>query len=142
MQASSLGNDEFLVISNNIIQRRNSERREKALTNNIAHINRINATSALASGLAHELNQPLTAITQYCDTAISIAERTPSESKALLESLQKAASQTLRAGEIVKRFRAFTERRSPVRNLTNAEELLNETLLLINHDILQQKNNT
>jgi PAS domain S-box-containing protein len=139
LQAGSLDNNEFLVISNNISQRRNSENRERALMNNIAHMNRINATSALSSGLAHELNQPLTAITQYCDTAISIAQRTPSESKTLLESLQKVASQTLRAGEIVKRFRSFTERRSPVRNPTNAEELLNETLLLINHDILQQK---
>lgn len=139
LQASGLGNNEFLVISNDISHRKNSESRERTLMNNIAHMNRINATSALASGLAHELNQPLTAVTQYCDTALSIIEKNQDKNNALLEPLQKAATQSIRAAEIVKRFRAFTEKRLPIRKPACAEELLNETLLLINHDILQQK---
>lgn len=139
LKASGFGSNEFLMISNDISQRRSSEDRERALMNNIAHINRINATSALASGLAHELNQPLTAVTQYCDTALSIIEKSPDKNEALLEPLQKAAIQTIRAGEIVKRFRSFTEKRTPIRSLANAEELLNETLSLINQDILREK---
>ncbi|MFK7794771.1 MAG: ATP-binding protein [Gammaproteobacteria bacterium] len=139
LQASGLGNNEFLVISNDISQRKSAESRERILMNNIAHMNRINATSALASGLAHELNQPLTAVTQYCDTALSIYNQSQNNNEALLEPLQKAASQTIRAGEIVKRFRAFTEKRLPIRKPVCAKELLNETLLFTNHDILQQK---
>lgn len=141
LQVNGFGNNEFIVISNDISQRKNAENRERTLMNSIAHMNRVNATSALASGLAHELNQPLTAVTQYCDTALSIIEKSTIIDNELHEPLQKAANQSIRAGEIIKRFRAFTENRIPERCLVKAEDLLNETLSLINHDIIQQEIN-
>lgn len=137
LQASGSQNNEFLVICNDISQRQAAGNRERTLMNNIAHMDRINATGALASGLAHELNQPLTAVTQYCDTALSIAENDPNTTAVLLESLNEAASQTIRAGEIVKRFRAFTEKRLPSRSQINIKELLEETLSLVSHDIIK-----
>jgi two-component system sensor kinase FixL len=139
LQACGLGSHEFIVICNDISERKKAEIRERELMNNIAHINRINATSALASGLAHELNQPLTAVSQYCETAICIAERNKDKNELLLDPLQKAANQAIRAGAIIKRFRAFTEKRMPIRGIVNVKELLNETLLLINHEILHQE---
>ncbi|MDW3094042.1 MAG: ATP-binding protein [Gammaproteobacteria bacterium] len=138
LQNSGFENNEFIVICTDISQRKNAENRERILMNNIAHMDRINATGALASGLAHELNQPLTAVTQYCDTALIIAEKYHSDDNKLLEALKKAATQTIRAGEIVKRFRAFTEKRLPSRSQININELLEETLSLVNHDIVEQ----
>jgi PAS domain S-box-containing protein len=138
-KACGLGNNEFLVVCNDISQRKRAEDRERKLMSNIAHMNRINTTSALASGLAHELNQPLTAVTQYCETALYLAEKNSNQNEALIDPLNKALMQAIRAGAIVKRFKAFTEKRLPIRNLVNAGELLSETLLLINYDILQHE---
>ena len=139
LQACGLGSNEFMVICNDISQRKSAEARERTLMNNIAHMNRINATSALASGLAHESNQPLTAVAQYCETALCIAEKFTFDKETLLDPLQKVSTQAIRAGAIVKIFRAFTEKRLPIRGIVNAKKLLDETLLLINHDILKQE---
>ena len=101
----------------------------------IAHINRINTASALSSGLAHELNQPLTAISQYCSTALSLMANTNNIDPMISDSLEKTTAQAIRAGEIIKRFRAFTQRRQPTRSSIDLSQLLDETLLLLNHEI-------
>jgi len=135
IQASSSSPAEFLIISNDISKRINAQNREKALQTNIVHINRINTASALSSGLAHELNQPLTALSQYCSTALSLLQKKDGTDPLLYDSLEKATAQAFRAGEIVKRFRAFTERRQPTRAAINIQQLVNETIALLSHDI-------
>lgn len=134
IQGCGTGNSdkEFLIISDDISKRLEAENREKSLHNNIAHINRLNTANVLASGLAHELNQPLTAISQYCGTALSLAQ-CKQYNNLLLTSLQNAINQAMHAGEVIKRIRAFTEKRQPHRSPVNITKLLNESVSLISH---------
>lgn len=128
-------NTSFTIISRDISQQVEANNREKTLQNNMAYMDRINTANMLSSGLAHELNQPLTAISQYCDTALSIANKENINTTLLQDSLQKATTQALRAGEIIKRYRAFTQKQIPTRSLVNINELTKQTIQLLQHDI-------
>lgn len=91
----------------------------------LVHVSRMNEMGQMTSALAHELNQPLTAIMNY----IRAAQRTiaalddPAAIRAR-ELIEKAAEQTGRAGQIIKRLRDFVEKREAFR----AEEDLNRTV--------------
>ena len=129
--------NEFLIISNDISQRKQAEEKTKALMDNLPHVTRLNTLNVLASGLAHELNQPLTAMSQYCSTALYIAENELEENAVLIESIEKTNTQLDRAAEIIRRFRAFSGKRQTTRSKINAQELINEALSLTNQDIIK-----
>ena len=61
----------------------------------------------MASGMAHELNQPLTALVSYCDTAISLLKTKPAAPQHLVEILELASEQAHRAGDIIRHLREF-----------------------------------
>jgi two-component system sensor kinase FixL len=75
----------------------------------LAHVGRVSEMASLASSLAHELNQPLTAIANYCEAARDLLPAGQAdESLALVrEALDEAAKETIRAGQIVQRLREF-----------------------------------
>src|SRR3546814_19755382 len=69
----------------------------------------------MASSLAHELNQPLTAISNYSMGAVAMLKAGTAEPEKLLAALEKAASQAERAGKIISRIREFVQRSEPRR---------------------------
>ena len=129
--------EQFLTVAtvNDIREHKQAQEREKVLVSELAHMTRINTMGVLASGLAHELNQPLTAIAQYCDTALSIFQREPNISEVATQSIDKARSQTMRAADIIRRVRTFVGKPRPAFNNVNVNELLEETIQLLNQDI-------
>ena len=84
----------------------------------LAHVDRINIMGEMASGLAHELNQPLTAISTYCQAGLRIIAASDDKPDKLTHALEQASNQAQRAGEIIRRMRRFTGkgvvRRKPV----------------------------
>ena len=132
--------ERFVTVAtvSDIRKRKEAEEREKTLIGELAHMTRINTLGALASGLSHELNQPLTAIAQYCDTAISLIDVGATEEKLVSESINNAHSQAMRAAEIIRRVRSFAGNRQPTRSTIDVKELLNETIQLLNQDIHKQ----
>jgi C4-dicarboxylate-specific signal transduction histidine kinase len=94
--------------------RRKEERRqqaeEQALQHqaDLAHVDRVNIMGEMASGLAHELNQPLTAISTYCQAGLRIIAASEDKPDKLTHALEQASSQAQRAGEIIRRMRRFT----------------------------------
>ncbi len=138
IQSNGPHSNTFLIICRDISDRVEAEDREKSLQNSVAHMGRINTASMLSSGLAHELNQPLTAISQYCDTALSAIEKDNIHSSLIYDSLQKATTQALRAGEIIKRYRAFTQKRLPTRTFVDINKLIEDTVNLLSHDITKK----
>lgn len=133
--------DTFLTVAtvSDIRERKQAQEREKLLLNELAHMTRINTMGALASGLAHELNQPLTAISQYCDTALSLIRQEPLHDELLTQSIDKARSQTMRAADIIRRVRSFVGKPQPARSTIYVNELLDETVQLLSQDIQKQK---
>ena len=74
----------------------------------LAHVDRVNIMGEMASGLAHELNQPLTAISTYCQAGLRINAASEDQSDKLTHALEQASKQAQRAGEIIRRMRRFT----------------------------------
>jgi two-component system sensor kinase FixL len=103
------------------------EQRLHELQAELLHVSRVSVMGELASALAHELNQPLTAIVNY----LKAAERSlgPGETRSQ-ELIQKAANQTTRAGQIINRLRNFIQKRETDRALENLNKVVEEALAL------------
>ena len=90
---------------------REQSRRLAELRNELFHVSRLSELSQMGSVLAHELNQPLTAITNYVQASRRIMERESIEvPDRVNESLDKASAQAVRAGEIIRRLRNFADK--------------------------------
>jgi two-component system sensor kinase FixL len=100
----------FTGFIRDLTERQHTEMRLQDLQSELAHVGRISEVGTLASALAHELNQPLTAIANYCEAARDIlsARSDDDEDLAMVrEALDEAAQQSVRAGQIVRRLRDF-----------------------------------
>jgi len=99
----------FTGFIHDITQRQQAELRFHELQSELAHVGQLSELGTLASSLAHELSQPLTAIANYCEGAAAILEGDPDSQqlKIAREALHDTAEEALRAGEIVRRMRDF-----------------------------------
>ena len=115
----------FLGIIHDLTERKRSEQEVQALQNELLHALRVTAMGQLTSALAHELNQPLTAVMNYLNAARRGLEPVadPAAVRAR-ELLEKAVAQTGRAGQIIRRLRDFIEKKEPKR----AQEDLNASV--------------
>src|SRR5690606_19162581 len=84
----------------------------------------------MASSVAHELNQPLTAISNYCTGMISRVREHRITEEDLLLALDKTARQAQRAGQIIQRIRAFVKRSEPNPTLSDVALMVNEAIEL------------
>ena len=110
-EASSGGQRIFTGFIRDLTQRRNTELRLQELQSELIHVSRLSAMGTMASTLAHELNQPLTAITNYLETTRDmLADRDLVDLDLVQTALDEAANQSLRAGHIVRQLRDFVAR--------------------------------
>lgn len=101
----------FTGFIRDLSQRRRTELRMQELQSELIHVSRLSAMGTMASTLAHELNQPLTAIANWLETARDLLGAPDSVMLPVLRTaLDEAAGQSLRAGQIVRRLRDFTAR--------------------------------
>jgi C4-dicarboxylate-specific signal transduction histidine kinase len=102
----------------------------KARLNDLAHAARLITAGELAAGLAHELNQPLAAISAYADGA---ARRLAAEdgSPDTMQLLGKISDQARRAGQIIHRLKDLVRKQTPHRAACRLDVLLHETLELV-----------
>ena len=111
-----------------------TESRLRELQSEVTHMSRFMALGEMASTLAHEINQPLTAIANYLKGSRRLLERmTGEEARVLREAVGKAADQALRAGAIIRRLREFVARGESERRIESLPKLIEDasTLALI-----------
>ena len=84
----------------------------------------------MASSVAHELNQPLTAIANYCNGMLSRIKGQQIEEKDLIWALEKTSHQAQRAGQIIQRIRTFVKRSEPNRTPSEVHSMVNEAVEL------------
>ncbi len=114
-----------------VTERRNAEERARRHQQDLAHVLRRRTMGEMAAMLAHEVNQPLTAIMSY---AKGCANRLRSENGArepLLAALDEIAAQAVRAGEVIRRLRGFVRRGELQRQPRQLNELVEEVLHFI-----------
>ncbi len=100
----------------------------------IAHLARVNTMGEMASGMAHELNQPLTAIVGFAEAALAGFESgmlTGEENRLLLE---KIVSESQRAAEIIRRLRRLVRKREPEQSPTDVNTLIAEVVEMVGHE--------
>jgi two-component system sensor kinase FixL len=121
----------FTGFVRDLTERHKSEARMQELQTELFHVSRLAALGEMASTLAHEVNQPLTVVTNYLKGARRLLENHPDERLAdLREALNKAADQTLRAGEIVRHLREFVTRGTTERRVESIRGLIEEASAL------------
>ena len=110
------GSDRFFTgFIRDLTERQQTERRLQDLQVELAHTARVTAMGTLASALAHELNQPLTAIANYMEAARDLLAQPELDRTMLAEALNESAAQALRAGDIIRSLREFIKRGDPSR---------------------------
>jgi len=121
----------FTGFIRDLTESQNTELRLHELQDELAHVSRVTAMGALATSLAHELNQPLTAIANYVETVSAmLADPQPEQLPILREALEDCARQAIRAGQIVRRLRDFISRGETDRQIVGLERLINEASAL------------
>lgn len=102
------------------------EERHRALLEQLSHAARTTTVGEMASGLAHELNQPLGAIANYAEGCLVALDNPGTGRDDLRAPLEKVLATTLRAGQIVKRIRRFVTRHEPTREPVDPNRLVAE----------------
>jgi two-component system sensor kinase FixL len=128
---------QFIGIMRDSRPRKEAERRLNQLQADLVHIARVSAIDEMGAVLAHELNQPLTAITLYLQAIRRSAAKnqTPELPEATREILGKALREAERAAAIIQRMRSFVEKREPERTPADIQALVDEAveLTLLGH---------
>jgi two-component system, LuxR family, sensor kinase FixL len=121
----------FTGFIRDITQRQASEARLQELQSELVHVSRLTAMGQMASALAHELNQPLSAIVGYMKGSRRLLEAGGEDRSDLLrDALDKAGDQALRAGQIIRRLRDFVGRGDSDRRVESVKKLIEEASAL------------
>jgi len=121
----------FTGFIRDLTERQQTEARLQELQAELVHVSRLTAMGEMASALAHELNQPLSAIANYMKGGRRLLESGSADSVKLLpEAMDKAAEQALRAGQIIRRLRDFVARGESERRVEDLRKLIEEASAL------------
>ena len=121
----------FTGFIRDLTERQMTEARLQELQSELVHISRLTAMGEMASTLAHELNQPLSAISNYLKGSMRLLEGSTGENAATMrDALDKAADQAMRAGQIIRRLRDFVARGESERRVESVTKLVEEASAL------------
>ena len=118
-------------------EKRRLQAEEQALRHqaDLAHVGRLNIMGEMASGLAHELNQPLSAISTYCQAGLRIIDTLEDKPDKLAHALEHASIQSQRAGQIIRRMRRFTGKGAVRRKPIDINQVINNTLGFVENEL-------
>jgi PAS domain S-box-containing protein len=119
-----------MVIASDITPRRHAEEQAQLQAERAETASRLITMGEMASSVAHELNQPLTAINNYCSGMISRIKANNLNEEDLLKALEKTAHQAQRAGQIIQRIRSFVKRSEPNRTPSDVAAMVAEAVEL------------
>jgi two-component system sensor kinase FixL len=128
---AKVGRERFFTgFVRDLTERRAQERRLQELQSELVHVSRLTAMGEMASSIAHELNQPLSAITNYVRGSTTLLNAEEPEIQRVQTALERASEQALRAGDIIKRLREFAAKGETDHSLENPAILLEEAAAL------------
>jgi two-component system sensor kinase FixL len=125
------GSRSFTGFVRDLTERQETQQRLHDLQAELIHMSRFTAMGEMASTLAHELNQPLTAVASYLNGCRRLLDGTESVHNLMLrDAIDRAADQALRAGQIIRRLRQFVSRGESERQVENLMKLIEEASAL------------
>jgi PAS domain S-box-containing protein len=117
-----------MLIATDVTARRRAEAQAAQQAEKAQVTSRLVTMGEMASSVAHELNQPLTAITNYCNGMVSRVKGDAIQKEDLIAALEKTARQAQRAGQIIHRIRAFVKRSEPQRQPSDARQIVDDAV--------------
>jgi two-component system, LuxR family, sensor kinase FixL len=112
-----------------------AEQEAAQLRENMAHMARLNTMGEMATGIAHELNQPLTAIGTYAQAMLRLIKSGAIEPGEVVDTLGKIYEQSERAGEVIRRLRTMLVRGKEQREHTDSTQLIRDIVRLAELDL-------
>ena len=128
-----------MVIASDITPRRNAEEQAARQAERAQTASRLITMGEMASSVAHELNQPLTAISNYCNGMISRLKEQRITEEDMLAALEKTARQAQRAGQIIQRIRAFVKRSEPNPMPSDVAQMVSNAIELADIELRRQQ---
>ncbi|AQR75940.1 PAS domain-containing sensor histidine kinase [Sphingomonas sp. LM7] len=120
----------FTGFVRDLTERQQTETRLQELQTELVHVSRLTALGEMASSLAHEINQPLSAIANYLKGSRMLLAREEIPLDRVAEAVERASSEALRAGDIIRRLRDFVARGEAERTIESLPKLVEEATAL------------
>ena len=117
-----------------LTDRHRTEEEIRQARERLSQFGRLSTIGEMAAGLAHEINQPLTAIAAYTQACRRLIDAGRIDSKELIETASKINTQALRAGDVIRRLRKFVKRTDSGRDVCNCESLIQDVVSLAELD--------
>ncbi|HWH73560.1 MAG TPA: PAS domain S-box protein [Methylibium sp.] len=130
-----------MLIATDITARRRAEEQAAHQAEKAQVTSRLVTMGEMASSVAHELNQPLTAITNYCNGMVSRVKGDAIAKDDLIAALEKTARQAQRAGQIIHRIRSFVKRSEPQRQPAQARDIVEDAVELASIEVRRRNVN-
>lgn len=128
------GETHFTGIVRDLSEIEQANEQIRAQGERLAHAGRLSLMGEMTAAIAHEINQPLTAISMYAEAALFMSEQQDINLKKLREAITKLGDQSLRAGAVIERIQRFVRGTSGERRLTDLNELIRESVSLARND--------
>jgi two-component system, LuxR family, sensor kinase FixL len=139
-QATIEGHRVFTVVLRDITERESMQTELQLAQHRLTHMARLSTMGEMASGLSHEINQPLTAIATYAQALERLAASDAGlDREELREATHQIATQALRAGEVIRRLKAMIKNREPDFHAIDCHELISDVLALAKIDARLQR---
>lgn len=120
----------FTGFVRDLTERQEAERRIEDLQTELLHASRLSVMGQMASTMAHELNQPLTAVTNYLEAGRHLISLGGVAPERVVDLMEKAVAQAQRAGEVIRQLRQFVSKGETERRTHNVNQLVEEALAL------------
>lgn len=114
---------------------RQAEQQAREHQQELVHVCRLSTMGEMATGLAHELNQPLSAIANYANGCVRRLQNSGQGNEDILDALGQINSQADRAGEIIRRLRALIGKQPPVRTVADISDVVMEVCSFVEFEV-------
>jgi two-component system sensor kinase FixL len=116
----------YVILIRDLTNQRQAEKEVREQRAVLAHVDRLNTLGEMAAGIAHEINQPLTAISMYAKSGLRFLENDPLKTDRLQDALEKLSIQAHRAGAVIERMQSLTKPGERQHESTNYRSLILE----------------
>ncbi len=131
------GQQYFSGIVRDVSARKLQELQEKEHLEKLAHVTRLGLMGEMASGIAHEVNQPLSAVVNYTQVCMRFIQNDNPDLEKIAEILKKANQQALKAGQIIHSMREFVKPRKIHRSTVDINDLIYDAISIFEADFKQ-----
>ncbi len=129
------GLDYVNVYGRDITEERLAEQQSRQHHAELVHVCRLSSMGEMSTGMAHELNQPLSAIVNFARGAMRRVRSDNFDNQTMLEVLEQISLQAERAGEIIRRLRNLVARQPPVRSSVEINDMVREVCSFVEYDM-------